>query len=271
MIIVKIKLARLDQLENAIGQKIEKIWPVAALCLAGSILLHLGIILAFILIGYLSLGVKAVGTPPGEVTLVGLFDAPPGKTDADDSMEAGGAERLSDISKANDNPNDGRLFDPPEPEALVIAAEKKQPPIIKKKSKPEDKAGINAPGGKNPESRKQAEAAGSAPGQGGGQAKGGGGNGGGGGYAKTNLSYITKRIQSKMIYPDEAKRQGIDGTARVAFTIGSNGQPSNIRIRQSSGSNLLDQAALSAVRRASPFPPPPASVNVSIPLVFKLK
>lgn len=266
---MEIELDRLALPQNAKGQKIEKLWSGAALCLAGSILLHLGIILAFVLTGSLSLGMEAAGTPFGEVMMVALFDAPPGKPDAGDNIEAGGAEGLSDISKADDDPSDRSLFDPPEPEALAIAVEKKQPQKIKKKSKPKDKAEKSASGDKSPESRKQAEAAGSARGQGGGQTKGGGGSAAN--YGKNHLSYITKHIQRKMIYPDEAKRQGIRGTARIAFTIGTSGQPSNIRIRQSSGSNLLDQAALNAVKRASPFPPPPASVNVSIPLVFNLK
>jgi protein TonB len=74
-----------------------------------------------------------------------------------------------------------------------------------------------------------------------------------------------------MVYPQDAKKQGVTGTATVAFTIGGGGQVSRVRIDRSSGSQHLDEAALSAVRRAAPFPPPPAPANIAIPLVFGLK
>lgn len=110
--------------------------------------------------------------------------------------------------------------------------------------------------------------------------EGGGGEGGGGGgsqagllksYIDANYKYIIRLIRRKMVYPEEAKKQGITGTATVAFTIGGNGQVAQVRINRSSGNQLLDQAALSAVQRAAPFPPPPASANIAIPLVFGLR
>lgn len=52
--------------------------------------------------------------------------------------------------------------------------------------------------------------------------------------------------------------RGHRGTAVVSFGIAGSGALTYARIARSSGNSALDQAALSAVRRAAPFPPPPA-------------
>lgn len=51
---------------------------------------------------------------------------------------------------------------------------------------------------------------------------------------------------------------GHQGTAVVTFGVSSSGGVTYVRLRNSSGNAALDQAALAAVRRAAPFPPPPA-------------
>jgi protein TonB len=110
-----------------------------------------------------------------------------------------------------------------------------------------------------------------------GEGGGGGGDGGAGGtgllksYIDANYKYIVRLIRRKMIYPDQAKKNGVSGSTTVAFRIDKNGQVSGVRVNRSSGDELLDQAALSAVHRAAPFPPPPAPANIAIPLIFRLK
>jgi protein TonB len=108
------------------------------------------------------------------------------------------------------------------------------------------------------------------PGGGGG---GGQGDGGGGlkGYIDGNYKYIVRLIKRKMIYPAEAKKNGVTGTATIAFNIEKNGQVSNVRLNRSSGDRSLDEAAISAVQRAAPFPAPPAAAKIAIPLVFSLR
>jgi protein TonB len=90
-------------------------------------------------------------------------------------------------------------------------------------------------------------------------------------YIDANYKYIVRLIRRKMVYPDEPKKKGISGTTTVAFSIDQNGQVSRVRVNRSSGDALLDEAALSAVQRAAPFPPPPAPANIAIPLIFRLK
>ncbi|MEM1372481.1 MAG: TonB family protein, partial [Pseudomonadota bacterium] len=61
------------------------------------------------------------------------------------------------------------------------------------------------------------------------------------------------------------------GTARVRFSISSNGGLASARISSSSGSAQVDQAALDHVRRAAPFPRPPRGAQTSfvVPLQFR--
>jgi protein TonB len=51
------------------------------------------------------------------------------------------------------------------------------------------------------------------------------------------------------------------GGATVTFAIGPGGGLRAARISKSSGNSALDQAALASVRRAGPFPPPPAGAK----------
>lgn len=60
------------------------------------------------------------------------------------------------------------------------------------------------------------------------------------------------------------------GTTRLRFTLAADGALLTVDIAESSGSGLLDRAALDAVRRAAPFPPPPAdALTFEIPFQFR--
>ena len=61
---------------------------------------------------------------------------------------------------------------------------------------------------------------------------------------------IYAKVRRKMRYPANA---GAEGTARVALQIASNGSLQNLRLTRSSGSALLDRAALHAVSQAGRF------------------
>jgi protein TonB len=91
------------------------------------------------------------------------------------------------------------------------------------------------------------------------------------GYLKANYEYIKKRIRKNLVYNPQAKRMGLTGTATISFVIGRNGQANNIEVAVSSGYESLDESALAAVRRASPFSPPPAPARIVIPIIFSLK
>lgn len=55
-------------------------------------------------------------------------------------------------------------------------------------------------------------------------------------------------------YPEEARSRGIAGSLRMLVSINHTGEVLDIRITQSSGHDVLDQAAIATVKLASPFP-----------------
>jgi protein TonB len=65
--------------------------------------------------------------------------------------------------------------------------------------------------------------------------------------------------------PQQTALQGLSGSPTLEVTIDASGKLSEVVIRQSSGSRLLDQAALNILRRASPFDPFPESVRLDHP------
>jgi periplasmic protein TonB len=82
-----------------------------------------------------------------------------------------------------------------------------------------------------------------------------------------NLSNYDGKVRSKLNrafrYPVQAKREKLQGVAHVRFTLSANGSASNVSIVKSAGSPILDQAALEAVRRASPFPKIPEAAGLT--------
>ena len=54
-------------------------------------------------------------------------------------------------------------------------------------------------------------------------------------------------------YPEAAKQQQLRGEVRLMVILNSNGGIRAIRLIESSGSSLLDEAAKTSVRKAAPF------------------
>lgn len=71
---------------------------------------------------------------------------------------------------------------------------------------------------------------------------------------------VLAHLQRHRVYPAEAQSRGITGVARVRFSLASNGAVVGASLAGSSGTSVLDQAAVAMVRRASPFPPFPAGI-----------
>ena len=91
-------------------------------------------------------------------------------------------------------------------------------------------------------------------------------------YEKS-LADLIKRHEK---YPDRARRQGWQGTAVVGLSLSADGKVMDISIIESSGRDILDEAALNMVRRASPLPRAPEGLRgtertVRVPIVFKLQ
>lgn len=82
------------------------------------------------------------------------------------------------------------------------------------------------------------------------------------------------RIQEN--YPSRAVRSGTEGTVGVNVTVGSNGKVSACSVSNSSGSDVLDEAACDGMRRYAQFDPAlddagnPTSASWSTRIVYRL-
>lgn len=69
---------------------------------------------------------------------------------------------------------------------------------------------------------------------------------------------LASRIEKQRYYPQRARQLRQEGQPIVRIVIDPQGQAKQIAIEASSGVALLDEAALDIVRKAQPFPAPPA-------------
>lgn len=100
--------------------------------------------------------------------------------------------------------------------------------------------------------------------------------------AKDSEAVVTWRtkllamIEKNKRYPEAARPRREQGIAQVSFSLDRKGMVANARVIQSSGSNALDEEAVALLKRAEPFPAPPAtfpgdSVVVRLPIRFTVK
>jgi len=74
---------------------------------------------------------------------------------------------------------------------------------------------------------------------------------------------VKQWIEARWEYPDLAKHYRLQGRVVVEFTILKNGQIELLALVRSSGSKLLDEEALRAIKAAVPFKPFPRSIRES--------
>ena len=98
----------------------------------------------------------------------------------------------------------------------------------------------------------------------------------------TSGNAITSNYKGRLVshlrrykhYPLNAREQKITGSPRVSFTINASGRVVRARIAKSSGSSILDKAALTSVRKASPFPAipkgGPKTLSITVPLIYRV-
>lgn len=86
---------------------------------------------------------------------------------------------------------------------------------------------------------------------------------------------IQKRILENLIYPDNAKQAGFQGSVKLSVHLSYLGKLLDVALKDSSGYKMLDDSALAAAKSTSSYPPfPPAIKNaelwVDIPIIYKL-
>ncbi|MCL2029757.1 MAG: energy transducer TonB [Deltaproteobacteria bacterium] len=172
-------------------------------------------------------------------------------------------------AEVTDQPSEAILLSEPE---KALKPEKAK--TVEKPRAPSSKGGGQKPAPDRPGpvglAGKTGPAESAGPG-GAGASRSGGGGGNAAGYVKGNYEYIKKRIRQHLVYHPQAKRLGIQGTVTVSFIIGADGRARNTAVAKSSGSNMLDDSAIRAVHKASPFPPPPGEARIVVPISFSLK
>lgn len=90
-------------------------------------------------------------------------------------------------------------------------------------------------------------------------------------YAQVLRACIINNID----YPKVALRNNIEGKVQLKFVLLPDGNLKDVYIIQSSNSIILDEAALGAIEKATPFPPFPKNLKVNelfvkVPIVYKL-
>ncbi|MCK9431410.1 MAG: TonB family protein [Candidatus Omnitrophica bacterium] len=87
---------------------------------------------------------------------------------------------------------------------------------------------------------------------------------------------VQKRILENIIYPAEAKAAGFYGTVKLSLKLSPQGDLRYSKVKESSGYRILDDAALKAAQKISPYPPFPAEIKkkeiwVDVPIIYQLE
>jgi len=90
------------------------------------------------------------------------------------------------------------------------------------------------------------------------------------------IARVRTRIEQRKYYPPSSRRMKEEGTVTVSFLLSHTGELVTLSVASSSGFPSLDDAALDAVRSASPYPPFPKSLTATrlalkVPITFELK
>lgn len=89
-------------------------------------------------------------------------------------------------------------------------------------------------------------------------------------YLADHFAYIMRIIQSRLVYPPKARREGLSGKALVSFVVLESGQVSDIKLLHSTEYEILDLNLVKAIKEAAPFPRPPIRAELQMPLSYRL-
>ncbi len=75
------------------------------------------------------------------------------------------------------------------------------------------------------------------------------------------MARIKHQIEKVWTYPEQAARKGISGQITLRFKLSKDGNLLSVRMIESSGTKILDVAAIKAVKGAAPYYPFPATIT----------
>ena len=90
-----------------------------------------------------------------------------------------------------------------------------------------------------------------------------------GGPGLHDLAAVRRRIDAHKVYPRIAVRNGWQGRVLVEMRLEGDGSLTAVRLLEGSGYTVLDEATISAVRLASPFPP--VARVLTVPVEYRLQ
>ena len=90
------------------------------------------------------------------------------------------------------------------------------------------------------------------------------------------IAKLSKRTAGFVKYPKSALAKEQEGTIRLAITINRSGQVTNVKSSSTNDIPVLNQAAVEAANRASPFPAIPEQIKsdsftFTVPITFRVK
>jgi len=89
------------------------------------------------------------------------------------------------------------------------------------------------------------------------------------------IAAVIAEIEKNKFYPPIARRMGIEGLVKVTITLSRSGKLKNVKVSSSSGSKLLDRAAVKLIKKCH-FPPLPSEYKgqeftIEIPINYALR
>ncbi len=89
------------------------------------------------------------------------------------------------------------------------------------------------------------------------------------------VSGVQQKISQSIMYPQEARRNGWEGTVKLGVLILNDGTLAFALVKESSGHEVFDEVALSTAKRLAPFSAFPSDtdlqeLNMTIPIVYSL-
>ena len=88
---------------------------------------------------------------------------------------------------------------------------------------------------------------------------------------EADYTQITSRLRQYVSYPYRARQQGWQGKVLLTVIFKADGDVANIKVTTSSGHALLDDSAITTVRKAAPFHALGRDVRLLLPVTYKLR
>jgi TonB family protein len=90
------------------------------------------------------------------------------------------------------------------------------------------------------------------------------------------VSEIQRKISQSIVYPQEARDYGWEGTVKLGMLILKDGTLAFALVKESSGHDVFDEVALNTAKKLAHYSPFPSEtdlqeLNITLPIVYNLK